>query len=380
MEDTEEDSRSSAGVGEPESEMMAMVRALMEEQRRAEVAREDARIEREAENARRQLEREAEIVRRQEELQAENVRKLAEQQAASETRQFEQQVALLRILQEMGEKASKTHRELQSSDRRRDRALYSIPVLKEGDDLEEFLVTAERRLKAAGVKEEEWIPIVDSRLGGKIGSAWQDITVTVGEYQEARDRLLRMCGYTPRLAADSFFGFRTDNNKGLTADQLYHRGQQLFRRMISPGRVSEDIEFAILRGWIGTVISRKARAALDARVVNNAAELINALQDFLILDGDRGEGQTATFRRGSSETPKERGLSVTCYKCGKVGHKAADCWKGGASVPKGGVTASGGVVTKVICYTCGEEGHKSPQCPKNTKGDKAGSREANPNL
>ena len=40
MEDTEEDSRA-AGLGEPESDMMAMVRALMEEQRRADIARED---------------------------------------------------------------------------------------------------------------------------------------------------------------------------------------------------------------------------------------------------------------------------------------------------------------------------------------------------
>ena len=351
-EDVEEDSRTPIGGGEPESEMMAMVRALMAEQRRAEIAREDARLEREAEN-----------VRRQEEMQAEIARRMAEQQTATETRQFEQQVALLKIQQEMGEKASQTHRELQSSDRRRDRALYSIPVLKEGEDLEEFLGTAERRLHAAGVKEEEWIPIIDSRLGGKYGSAWQDITVTVGEYPEARNRLLRMCGYTPRLAADSFFGFRVENCKGFTADQLYHRGQQLFRRMIAPGRVAEEIEFSIIRGWIGTVIGKKARAALDARVVSNVAELVNALQDFLILDGDRSEGQTATFRKGS-EVSRERGTPITCFKCGKQGHKAVDCWKGGASGSKVGPTVTGSVVSKITCYTCGEEGHKSPHTVK----------------
>ena len=139
MEDNEEDNR--AGIGEPESEMMGVVRALMAEQRRAEAIREDARLEREAAEA-----------RRQEELQAESVRRQAEIQAAAETRQFEQQVALLRIQAEMGEKAGQAHRELQSSDRRRDRALFSIPVLKEGEDVEEFLMTAEKRLSAAEVK------------------------------------------------------------------------------------------------------------------------------------------------------------------------------------------------------------------------------------
>ena len=120
------------------------------------------------------------------------------------------------------------------------------------------------------------VSIIDSKLGGKLASAWQDITVTAVEYQEAKDRLLKMCGYTPRLAADVFFGFRTENSKGMTADQLYHRGQQLLRRMIAPGRASDEVEFAILRGWVGAVVPKRARAALDTRVVGNAAELITA--------------------------------------------------------------------------------------------------------
>ena len=170
-----------------------MLRVLMEEQRRAEIAREESRRDDDRRKEEARLEREAEAARR-----------LEGQQAAIEARQFEQQVALLKIQAEIGEKASRAHREFQSSDRERDRALYSIPVLKEGEDIEEFLMRAERRLKAAEVKKEEWIPIIDSRLGGKIASAWQDVTVTTGDYQEARDRLLKICGYTPRLAADGY--------------------------------------------------------------------------------------------------------------------------------------------------------------------------------
>ena len=301
-----------------------------------------------------------------------------EQQTALEARQYEQQLNILKIQAEIGEKASKAHRELQAYDRKRDRALYSTPVLKDGEDLEEFLATAERRLEAADVKREEWIPIIDSRLSGKLASAWQDITATVAEYREARDRMLKMCGYTPRIAADSFFGFKMEQSRGLTADQLYHRSQQLLRRMIAPGRVTDEIEFAILRGWVGTVIPKRARAAVDARVVEDASGLINALQDFLVLEGDKGEGQTAIFRKGSGDVPKERAPTITCYKCGRVGHKAVDCWngKGGASAPK--AVSTGGVAHKIVCYTCGEEGHKSPQCPRLSKVDKSVSKEAKP--
>ena len=231
LEDVEEEARPSVGRGEPvESEMMVMFRALMAEQRRADEVREEKRrVElQQLEDARKADLQKLEEVRVQRELEA--VNRQAELQKEIEQRQYDQQVALLKIQQEMGERATQAHREFQTTDRRRDRALYSIPVLKEGEDIEEFLSTAERRLSVAEVRKGDWISIIDSKLSGKTASAWQDILVTTDDYQEARDRLLKSCGYTPRLAADKFFGFRVEQSRGLTADQLYLRGQQLLRR------------------------------------------------------------------------------------------------------------------------------------------------------
>ena len=401
-EEVEEEARSSVGRGEPaESEMMLMFRAMLAEQRRADEVRdekrrvellkleearkadlqrlEDLRLEREREAA----ERQAAEAHKQEELRGLREKEAAERQAALqkeiELRQYDQQVALLKIQQEMGEKASQVHREHQSTDRRRDRALYSIPMLKDGEDIEEFLSTAERRLGVAGVRKDDWISIVDSKLSGKTATAWQDIVMSTDNYQEARDRLLKSCGYTPRLAADKFFGFRVEQSRGLTADQLYHRGQQLLRRVVAPGKLSEEVEFSLLRGWVGVVIPKRARAAMDARTIGDSAGLVNALQDFLALEGEKSEGQTATFKRSSGEFVRERVPSPTCYKCGKPGHKAANCWRGGASGPKGGVSTSGGVAPKVIvCFTCGVEGHKSPQCPKYVRNEKVASKESKP--
>ena len=112
--------------------------------------------------------------------------------------------------------------------------------------------------------------------------------------------------------------------------------------------------------------------------MTKASELIAALQDFLVLEGETGSGQTAVFRGKSSEGFKERGSSITCYKCGRVGHKAADCWRGGTSGPKAVSAPSGGAAQKVVCYTCGEEGHKSPQCPRNVRSDKGSNKEVKP--
>ena len=234
-------------------------------------------------------------------------------------------------------------------------------------------------MAAADVKKEDWIAIIESKLSGKIASAWQDVLPSTGNYQEARDRLLKTCGYTPRFAADKFFEFKSEQSKGLTADQLYQRGQQLLRRMVAPGKMSDEVEFAILRGWVGYVVPKKARAVLDARNIEDSLGLVTALQDFLVMEGERSEGQTATFRKGTGEGVKERSYVLTCFKCGKAGHKAAECWKGGAGSSKPGSGSSVGVAPRVIvCFTCGEEGHKSPQCPKYVRNEKGQGKDVKP--
>ena len=384
---------SEVNLGNGEPDVLSIIKALWEEQRKADLEQRKADREKDErrEEARKKEEQAKEEAKRVEDDRLEELRikretearkQVAELQKEAEERQFQQQVQLLKLQADMGDKASKVHREAAASDRRRDRALYNITSCKEEDDLEDFMMVMERRLEAAGIDKEEWIAIVESKLSGKLAIAWQDVVATTDTYQEARNKLLKSNGYTPRVAADKFFGFKVEQSKGLTADQLYHTGQQLSRRMLAPGRLSEELEFSLVKGWMGMVLPRKARAAMDARVSESATELISVLQDFLALEG---EGKTATFKRSGGgdygrdrdgrEFVRDKPFQVTCYKCGKVGHKAADCWKGSSGGPKGGTVPSAGTAPKIICHTCGVEGHKSPQCPRRGK---QGSAEVKP--
>ena len=57
---------------------------------------------------------------------------------------------------------------------------------------------------------------------------------------------------------------------------------------------------------------------------------------------------------------------VKCYVCGKLGHKAADCWSNKSSSGK----SSNADVT---CYNCGKKGHRAADCwsrPSGSAGDK----------
>ena len=360
------------------------------EEERAE-ARAEAKAKRKEEEARKAEDRRMEEIRRAEDLgrvreEAARVasERLLVQQEAAEKRAYEQQVTLIRMQAEIGEKAAEAHRQEGQRARKRDRAVAGIPNYREMEDVEDFLLTSERKLKAGEVPEREWLAIVAAKLCGKVGATWQDLCITTDDYQEVRSGLLKVCGYTPKLAGEAFYGFRSESLKGMSADQAYHRGAQLLRRMVAPLKLDADIEFALLKPWVWSIVGRKARQMLDARVVGTSGDLIGALQDYLVTEGERMEGQAAVFRfegqaavgrkhaqgvdpgadRKKGNAGGSGSSSITCFKCGKVGHKVADCWQGGGASSSAGTKSVGGSGGKVVCYTCGVEGHKSTACPK----------------
>ena len=269
--------------------------------------------------------------------------------------------------------AANERRVEQEMSKKRDRAVLSVSTYRDGDDIEEYLMTAERKLRAGEVPEGEWLTHLAAKLTGRMGTTWQDLCVDEVDYSEVKAKLLKICGYTPKVAAELFFNFKSEQIRCMTADQVYLRGVQLFRRLIAPEKAGERLEFNILKGWVSSIIPRKAKMALDIRSVDNVTELLGALQDHLMLEGDRTDGQAVVFRRQGHahgvEVREDRksGAGMTCYKCRKPGHKAADCWqvKGGTSsvTKSAGTPSSSSSSARVItCYTCGEEGHKSPQC------------------
>ena len=367
--------------------MVDVIKTLMEAQHKADSEREDRRekarrVEEERLEKAKRLERNEMLeAKKLEEERLEDLRlrrereareHVAQLQKEAEERQFQQQVQLLKLQKEMGEAAGKVHREAAAKDRKQDRALTNIACCSEEDDLEDYLMMLERRLESATVNKEEWADVIESKLKGRLAIGWQDAVNGTGGYQEARDRFLKGNGYTPRVAADKFFGWKVEQTGGLTVDQLYQMGQQLSRRMLAPGRLSEELEFNLVKGWLGSVIPRQARAAMDARGSENAAELTAVLQDYLALGGD---GKSATFKKynsGVKEVNSSRPWQPSCFKCGRIGHKAADCWGGGPAVPRSEGAPVAGGSPKIVCHTCGVEGHKSPQCPRRGKGNEHG--------
>ena len=93
-----------------------------------------------------------------------------------------------------------------------------------------------------------------------------------------------------------------------------------------------------------------AALVLDKTLLKQAEDLYDAAGRFDTLAKSYGKGL-----KGKSD--------VTCYKCGEVGHTAANCWND-AKGKKGGGKGKG-----MQCYNCRGFGHKSSDGPNN-RGEK----------
>ena len=403
-----EERRERAAIAAEEREEARREKAKIAEEERCE-RRALEKEKRKLEEARRQEESKLEESRRQEELlrRSEEVTRQAAEKAAAlqdemAQKAFDQQKELLELQAELGKRAADTQREESQRVRQKDRAVASVSAWQRGEDLEDFLLSSERKLRAGLIPEGEWLGIIASKLSGEVGAKWQELCLSTDEYQAVRGAVLKGCGYTQKAAGEAFYAFKTESLKGLTADQVYRKGAQLMGRMVAPREIDRELEFLIVKPWVYANIGRRARAVLEARTVENAEDLVRGLQDYLACDGDRLSGRVAVFgaevtgaRRptygvGSGPEPRRNYVAGSsgnsgagsyssgfkCFKCGKLGHKAADCWQGGGAPPNTEVAkVAGDTGNKIVCFACGVPGHKSTECPKRNNPGKGGPKQ-----
>ena len=395
-EERAEERRQQAQIAAEEREEKRMERAKVAEEERAEARalqkekrkREEAeRLEeltlRRDEAARQEARRLEDVARERDEAARLAADRLAEQHAEAAAKAHEQQRVLMELQAELGRKAAEAGRLESSKFRARDRVISGLPVYQQGEDVEAFLTLVEGRLGVGDIPEVEWVGHVAGKLTGELGAKWQELSQGREDYKSVKAAMLIGSGYTPRTAGSAFHAFRGDSTRGMSGDQLYRKGVRLIERMLAPVVVDKDVLFRLVKPWVLACVGNRCVGLLDARDITDSEALVKGLQDYLNMEGDKVAGRAAVFGSGysgprraapylpESKKPREAGSNTgsgsgssssvfpfACFKCGKQGHKAADCRQGA------GKSSGDKPPQKIVCYICGVEGHKSTSCPK----------------
>ena len=185
-EEREELRRERAKIAEEER---LEARSVAKDKRRQEEAIRLEKANREKEEAAKLAADRAAAVQEEANREREEAAKLAADRAAAiqeeaNLKAYEQQKVLVELQAELGEKAAEAQRQDSQRARKRDRAVAGIPNYQKGEDVEDFLLTSERKLGAGEIPEGEWLPIIASKLNGEVGASWQELCMGTDEYQD----------------------------------------------------------------------------------------------------------------------------------------------------------------------------------------------------
>ena len=133
--------------------------------------------------------------------------------------------------------------------------------------------------------------------------------------------------------------------------------------------VSDSVKISIILRWAPKEIKDLVRGQM-ANIGSDFSRLRHILMAFNASGHEwDAQGNRQNLPDSGGAQPMDVGaVSISCTKCGKPGHLAANCWskggKGKGQGGSGGKSDSGGKGGKGAgpCWKCGKTGHRAAEC------------------
>ena len=232
--------------------------------------------------------------------------------------------------------------------RRAERTIDKIPAMQKNDDVELYIQGIENELLQAGYPQDKWKAVLTSRLTPVMKELISDLQATpTTTFEDIKDRLLDCAGQTSTQAGQEFFELKPKEMKGKSTAQAIQLLLRLLTRATKDAPSKEMTLAKLVIAKARTMLSARGKQYIDSRIPRTIADLREVLQSWEATEG-------TLF--AVPEKPRS-----SCFKCGKPGHRAAECFAMMSGA--GNDTPKREDRPVFSCYTCGQPRHKSPDCP-----------------
>ena len=243
-----------------------------------------------------------------------------------------------------------------------------LTKLTEDDDIEAYLTTFERLMRAYEVPEVRWAFKLAPQLVGKAQRAYAALAVAdAGDYKRVKAAILKRYDITDDSYRRRFRAAALKPKE--TYKELHVRMEDLVTKWLKTYETVEKIKDQIILEQLLNTFAEDTRVFVKERKPRTSEEACKLADDFMTareeLKKERG--------RESDKKPQGDRQSIRCNKCKKLGHIARDCRQmpnGKPEVKKEREDAEKSLKPKrdlkdIECYNCHQKGHYSSNCPKN---------------